>query len=188
MRRAKLIALSTALALTGAACTSGNAKPSSVSQDKAAANANLDRLNDAQPVPSFSWSQLRQNLIEINRAQAETTQTTTFFFNMGVASPVMSCPSIGYPIPTTMQLTNPLQEISHGSYGQSVVGQAEQTGVYTGDSTGTYVICVNAQGQAYGTYWEGFVYAITGPAEWDATAGQVKLVGPPSFEFTNGKG
>lgn len=184
MRRLLAIAAIALIGLT--ACTEG--QPSSVAEDKAAANANLDRLNDTQPVPEFRWSQLRQTLIEINRTQAETTQTTSFFFNMGVPNPIASCPSIGYPIPSTMQLTNPVQEITHGAHGQSVVAQAEQTGVYTGDSTGTYVLCVDATGEAYAFYWEGFVSVVTGPAEWDAAAGQVKLIGPPSFDFSETEG
>lgn len=163
-----------------------SSQPESVAQDKASADANLNRLNDAQPIPAFSWSQIRQNLIEINRAQAETTQTTTFFFNLGVTNPVTSCPSIGFPIPSTAQLTNPFQAIGDiGDNGSgAVIAQSEQTGIYTGDSSGTYVICVDALGKAYAAYWEGFVYAVTGPAEWDVTAGQAKLVGPPSFEFS----
>lgn len=175
----------TALALLATACTS---ESEAIRQDREAAEENLNRLNDAQPAPEYSWSQLRQNLIEINDAQAGTTQTTSFFFNQGVATPITVCPSIGFPIASTTQLTNPWQAARVGSEGRYVLSQAEQTGVYTGDSAGTYVICVNAEGKPYAQYWEGFVSTVTGPAEWDATAGQIKLIGPPSFEFTSGKG
>jgi hypothetical protein len=68
--------------------------------------------------------------------------------------------------------------------GSVALPQVEQTGIYTGDSTGTYVVCVDAQGRAYGDYWEGFVRTVTGPAEWNSETGQVELVGPPSFDFT----
>lgn len=176
------------LTLTAESCDDGT-QPSGVSQDKAVADANLDRLNDVQPIPEFNFSQLRQNLIEINSAQADTTQTTSFFFNLGSVDPISSCPSIGFPIPSTMQLTNPDQAVGDiGTNGSgAVIAQSEQTGVYTGDSTGTYVICVDATGDAYAFYWEGYVAAVTGPAEWDATVKQVKLIGPPSFEFSTTK-
>lgn len=93
-------------------------------------------------------------------------------------------PVVGIGNPTTAQLTNPDQIQSRAGSGWQVIAQAEQTGIYTGDSTGTYVICVDAEGDAYAHYWEGFVSAVAGPAEWDAKAGPVRLIGPPSFEFT----
>lgn len=178
-----LVALAIAcLALT--ACTTDGA----LKEDQAAASANLDRLNDSQPVPEFRWSQIRQNLIEITRAQSETTQTTSFFFNLGVADPISTCPSIGFPIPTTAQLTNPLQAVRVATGGDRVIlPQAEQSGIYTGNSTGTYVICVDATGAAYAQYWEGYVSTVAGPAQWNKTSGGVELIGPPSFEFSQGE-
>lgn len=148
----------------------------------------LKGYQTTQPTPVFTWSQLRQNLIEIETSQAHTTQTTSFFFNQGVANPVMSCPSIGFPIASTDQLSNPQQISFHGGSGgggNEVIPQVEANGVFTGDSTGTFVICVNAQGQPYASYWEGFVQTITGPAVWQN--GQVTLTGPPSFTFTKAR-
>lgn len=155
-----------------------------VSNDRDTSSQQLLDLQQAHPTPRFTRSQLRQNLIEITTAQAETTATTSFFYNMGVAQPVHSCPSIGFPIPTTMQLTNPEQSVNmgHQGGGSHTLPLAEQTGVYTGDSTGTYVICVDAQGDGYAMYWEGFVQTVAGPAEF--VDGQVQLTGPPSFEFS----
>lgn len=176
-----------AVALAAAGLTACTTESSAVRQDREAADANLNRLDDAQPVPEFNFSQLRQNLIEINTAQADTTQTTSFFFNLGTVDPVASCPSIGFPIPSTMQLTNPWQTSWRDS-GGAVVAQAEQTGVYTGDSSGTYVICIDATGDAYAFYWEGHVAAVTGPAEWDIAAKQIDLIGPPSFDFSAEQG
>lgn len=143
----------------------------------------LSRFQKTQPVPERPWSQLRQNLIEIEEAQMDTTQTTTFFFNMGVPNPVLTCPSIGFPIPSTAQLTNPQAKVRGAS--DAVIAQLESNGVYTGDSTGTYAICVSPQGKAYAVYWEGFVYTATGPATWDGK--QVQLIGPPSHKFSASK-
>lgn len=178
-----IIAIIIAVVLILASCSS-DGEPTAVSEDKDTAAQQLLDLQKAHPTPRFTRSQLRQNLIEITTAQAETTATTSFFYNMGVDQPVHSCPSIGFPIPTTMQLTNPEQSVrmGHDGGGSHTLPLAEQTGVYTGDSTGTYVICVDAEGNGYAMYWEGFVQTVAGPAEF--VDGQVKLIGPPSFDFT----
>ena len=152
--------------------------------DEAISEQILTDLQNAHPVPKFARSQLRQNLVELVTAQAQTTQTTTFFFNMGIESPVNFCPSIGFPIPATAQLTNPQQKEPGRGGGNIALPQVEPTGVYTGDTTGTYVMCIDGLGQAYAVYWEGFVQSITGPAAW--TGGRIELIGPPSFNFSEG--
>lgn len=174
MRKLTTLLLAGLLVLGLASCEQEDARVA----DERASEKVLLNLQDAHPVPLFQRSQLRQNLVEIVTAQAETTQTTSFFFNMGVTDPIMACPSIGYPIPSTAQLTNPMQ-LAHNS---TVIPQVEPSGVYTGESTGTYVICIDAQGRGYAVYWEGFVQTVSGPAEW--ADGQVKLVGAPSFDFS----
>lgn len=185
-----VIGILLSLVLIGTACeTDGDVNGSAaVSDDAQVSNQSLDRFQETQPVPVFPWSQLRQNLIELNTAQAQTTITTTFFFNLGVEDPISQCQSIGFPIPSTAQLTNPDQAVwRSGSNGRAgvTVGLAEQTGVYTGDSTGTYVICTDTNGNAYADYWEGYVKTITGVAEW--RDGQVVLVGEPTFDFSEGQ-
>lgn len=184
MRKTKLIAVLTTLVLALGACTGS-------SNDATQADAELSKtilteMQDAHPVPQFDRSQERQNLVELITARAQSTDTTTFFFNMGVAQPVNTCPSIGYPIPATMQVTNPQVGEYYHSGGTTVLPQVEPTGVYTGDTTGTYVLCLDAQGQGYAVYWEGFVQTVTGPAEF--VDGQVSLIGPPSFDFTTDVG
>ncbi len=169
-------------------CDSMN-PPSANQKDQNVSASILDGYQKDQPVPVKSWSQLRQNLIEIESSQADTTQTTSFFFNQGVADPLITCPSIGFPIPSTYQLTNPMQVVNRGQYdnGSVTTPQIEANGVYTGDSTGTYVICIDATGKPYASYWEGFVNTVTGPAVWDKETKTVKLTGPPSFDFTKEK-
>lgn len=134
---------------------------------------------DGQPIPKFTYSQLRQNLIEIQTAQANGIATTSFFFNQGVADPIKSCPSIGYALPSTYQLTAP--QALDGTY------QMESTGVYTADSTGTYVICVDAGGKGRATYWEGFVETEAGPAKWDTTTKQIVPTGEATGDFSTKK-
>lgn len=145
-------------------------------------------LELAQPLPHYNFSQIRQNLIELETAQANGVQTTSFFFNQGVANPIQTCPSIGAPIPTTTQLSNPLEQVRDPNGGNvphsSVLGQMDPNGVYSGPSSGTYVMCVAPNGKAYADYWEGFVQTVFGPAHWDSAQHQVVLDGPPSFKFT----
>jgi hypothetical protein len=141
-----------------------------------------------QPVPHYNFSQIRQNLIELENAEAQGVQTTTFFFNQGVADPIGECPSIGAPIPTTDQLTNPqqVQQHSDAGGGNVTIGQMDPDGVYSGDSTGTYVMCVGADGKPYADYWEGFVQTVFGAAKWDPASRSVQMIGAPSYTFTKG--
>lgn len=106
--------------------------------------------------------------------------TTSFFFLEGIGI-IDSCPSIGFPIPTTSNLSNPTQRVNEHD---SVINQAEATGIYTGDSSGTYVICVDPNGKPYANYWEGYVKAVTGVAHYDAAKGSIVLDGAPTAEFT----
>lgn len=148
----------------------------------------LDQFLQSQPIPRFNYSQLRQNLIEIQSAQANTTATTSFMFLMagsGATGPlVYSCPSIGFPIPASYQLTNPEQKVADGA----VIAQIESTGVYGGETTATYVICVGDDGEAFAFSHEGFVSTVTGPAHWDVEAGEIVMDGASSAEFTEAEG
>lgn len=167
----------------GASCSSSPGSAANKT-DQATAAKTLEAMQKNQPVPVFTYSQLRQNLIEIETAQAQTTQTTSFLFNQGVANPITICPSIGFPIPSTYQITNP-ESLYTSRNGNVTQPQVEANGIYTGDSTGTYVMCVDATGKPYAVYWEGFVQTVTGPAVWKD--GQVQLVGTPSFAFSTGE-
>lgn len=180
MKKAMIILFAAVIAL--GACSKENDRAREADED---ASADILRtMQRAHPVPSFERSQYRQNLVEILTSQANTTATTSFFFNMGVVDPVHSCPSIGFPIPSTAQLTNPDEVI--GGDTDVVVSQIEPNGVYSGESTGTYVICLDADGEGYASYWEGFVQTVSGPAEWNIERHTVELIGPSSFEFTTG--
>jgi hypothetical protein len=188
MNRVKIIfgaAIAIAILLIIPACT----QPDEENSDRKVSQDIEKRFLQSQPIPKFERSQLRQTLIEIQEAQADAIATTSFFFNQGVVDPIYSCPSLGMPIPTTSQLSNPeivVKKRGEGGYTQ-VLPNMEPTGIYTGDSTGTYVLCVDAQGRPFTMYWEGFVSNVAGAAEWNKESHQVELVGPPSGEFTGGK-
>lgn len=169
----------TALLATGALTACGT--PKSVNEDRKQTNNQLDRYQRNQPVPGYDYSQYRQTLLDVLGAQVHGVATTTFFFNQGVPAPVKSCPSIGFPIPSTAQLTNPEQRVG-GSGGPVTVGQAEPNGVYTGESSGTYVVCVAAGGKRRIDYWEGYVAAEGGPARWDDQSKQIVADGDPTVK------
>jgi hypothetical protein len=170
--------------LTSAGCFGGQAGEARRA-DTNAAGAQLRQYQQAQPVPKFTSSQLRQNLIEIETAQAHTTATTSFMFLLagtGQTGPlVKSCPSIGFPIPATYQLTSPDQPA--GNRG-AVVAQLEANGVFTGDTTGTYVMCVGEDGKPFAFYHEGYVSTVSGPAHWDNAKGEIVMDGSSSAPFT----
>src|SRR5262249_11308948 len=135
--------------------------------------------------------QMRQNLVEIETAQAKGVQTTSFFFNQGVVDPFLSCPSIGVPIPNTSSLSNPIQVERHGGDGGGNVGigQMDPNGTYgPNGSTGTYVMCIDATGTPYAQYWEGFVSTVFAPAKWNMATHQLELTGPASFKFSKKQG
>lgn len=182
-RKVLLVGVLLAIVVLAAGC---GKKKGARAQEQQENTQAVSQLIHTQPVPQFDYSQLRQNMIELATAEAEGVQTTSFFFNQGVQEPIGSCPSIGYPIPASFSLTAPEQFVGSGN-GNLALPQAEPTGVYPGDTTGTKVICVDAQGLAYAKYWEGFVDTETGPARWNPTTHTVELTGPPSFTFTKGK-
>lgn len=177
------LALVTTLGVTVAACDDGTQAQKSERQQAA---AGIDNLLRAQPVPAFGFSQIRQNLIELQTALANGTTTTTAFLNMGSNDPVFMCSSIGAPIAATTELTNPLQTEKHTSDGggNTVLNQMDPTGVYTGDSSGTYVMCVGQNGQVNPVYWEGTVMTAFGPAHWDKAAHQLVIDGPSGSKFS----
>lgn len=184
VRRLALIVAALVVAVTACA-TEGRAQSAERSQQE---QSSIAMVNN-QPLPVVTWSQLRQNLIEIEQSQATATQTTSFFFNQGIADPIWSCPSIGYAIPNTASLSNPTQVIWTGSNGGVATGgQMDPNGVYTPtSSTGTYVVCVDNAGRGYAAYWEGFVLTVSGPAAWDREKHTATLTGAPTAKFSTSR-
>lgn len=185
-RRSVAVAGAVVVGTVSLAACGGHGNAANNANAKAESNQ-LGIYNATQPLPVFNKSQLRQTLIEVETAQAQPTATTTFFFNLGTTDPISSCPSIGFPVATTDQVSNPDQVLNvnsyHGSPG-AVVPQIDPNGVYSGDSTGTYVLCLNASGVAYASYWEGYVYTVSGGASWDAKTHSITNVTNPTGNFS----
>jgi len=178
MRRIFAVALVIPAALL-AGCTH-NHPANRTNAEQRSTNTHRDWYQKNQPVPQFDWSQYRQTVLDVEQAQVHGVATTTFFFNLGTPRPIKVCPSIGFPVPTTAQLTNPDQVVSAPNSGSATIGQAEPNGVYPGGSSGTYVVCVAPSGVKYVSYWEGDVQTEGGPAHWDDKAGRIVLDGKPT--------
>ncbi|MCA9362526.1 hypothetical protein KC906_04065 [Candidatus Kaiserbacteria bacterium] len=170
IKRAIVVVLSIT---AGIAVLAGCNENSGTAENKRQTDNQLDQYNKVQPIPFYESSQYRATLLAIQDAQAKGLVTTTFFFNQGSVDPIKSCESIGYPVPTTAQLTSPDQSIGNGV----VISQMEPTGVYTGESTGTYVVCLKDDVPTV-DYWEGFVQTEGGPARWDREQKVVVATGP----------
>jgi hypothetical protein len=174
------------------ACSASTTAGQANSADANTSAQILHKMQQAQPVPQFDYSQIRQTLIDAETATAQSTQTTTFFFNQGVTDPVFVCPSIGFPVAATSQITNP-DQVSDGANqadtgtGNTTIAQIDPNGIYSGSSSATYVICVNGQGKAYLHHAEEFAHAISGPATWDYTHHRIQITGDPTFSPKVGK-
>lgn len=175
-----------AMGLGAAACGVGGGVSGKANKIESTAQGNDSLTFDQnQPPPHFPYSIYRKTLTEVQAIQALGSQTTSFFFNLGVQKPIFSCPSLGMPVPNTASLTNPNQAVwnSQGSNGVAGIslGQMDPNGVYTpSSSSGTNVLCLDSKGQPYIQYWEGNVDAVSGAATWDNASNQVVVTGQPT--------
>ena len=137
-------------------------------------------LENNQPLPHFNYSQERQNMKDIEAAEAQNVQTTSFFMNFGSPDPVGSCPSIGFGIPDSASLSNPLQTQGGGNQ-DTAIGQMDPTGIYAPvSSAGTFIICLTASGQPYIDRIESSVDTYGGPAAWNYTKHMAQMSGAPT--------
>jgi hypothetical protein len=167
------------IAVLGLSACSGSSNVSANQKDSKTSATILQHFQGSQPAPIFDWSQLRQTAIDAETAQANTTQTTSFFFVLGVRDPIFTCPSIGYPVPETDQITSPDQTNNYGnnSGGNTVTSQIDPNGVFGGNTTATFVICIGANGQKYLEHAEEDVHTVSGPAVWNETTHQIQITG-----------
>jgi hypothetical protein len=157
-RRRLTIAVALAGALAFGACSDDQGGDSSRSRESSAISTGFDRVTRSQQVPTFDWSQERQTLIDVLTVRAEGAHGTAEVTALD-GSLIWWCPTAGAPIPSTYQLTNPDQVLGRGgSNGDGLaIPQGEPTGIYTGDSQATYVLCLDDEGTAFARYDEGNV-------------------------------
>lgn len=184
-RKEKIIGGAIGLVAVGgiiAGCSSSGF-PSGQASENAQQQRDTTALEQTQPIPHFNWSQIRQTKIDSETIEANGTQTTSFGFQMGDPNPIWSCPSIGEPVPSNAELSNPAQVIKEGQYGDGsvTIGQQDPNGIYSSPSTtGTDVVCINSAGQKYLQYWEGNVDTVSSGATWQN--GQIVVSGTPTFQ------
>lgn len=165
----------TALVLSLGACTSSNGNTA----EHQLQLQDTTSLENNQPLPHFNYSQERQNMKDIEAAEAQDVQTTSFFLNLGDPDPVGSCPSIGFGIPDSASLSNPLQ--TAGGNNDAAIGQMDPTGVYAPvSSMGTFIICLTASGQPYINRIESSVDTYGGPAVWNYGKHMAQMDGAPT--------
>lgn len=139
-------------------CEDGSSKDkkSAEEREEDATGRSMNRMTASQQVPEYDFSQERQTLIEAQNIRAEGTHGTAQVYNLD-GSLRWWCPTVGAPVPSTYQLTNPWDvEWRGGTHGNSgaAVSRAEPTGVYSGDSEATWIVCLDDAGTAFGKYSE----------------------------------
>ena len=169
-------AMVVALTVTATACNNGN---NGNNAEHAAQQQDTTALENNQPLPHFNYSQERQNMKDIEAAEAQNVQTTSFFMNFGDPDPIGSCPSIGFGIPDSASLSNPLQ--TAGGNNDTAIGQMDPTGIYAPvSSAGTFIICLTASGSPYIDRIESSVDTYGGPATWNYTKHMAQMSGAPT--------
>lgn len=120
-----------------------------------------DIYNKAEPIQVFNYSMERHLMIQLYQVRNTTVQTWSYVVSKYTNSIVFECPSIGYPIPAGMQLTNPDKTVEGHWQGEfTSIPQPEPNGLYSSPSTdGTYIMCTNPDGTITPVYSEPNVMA-----------------------------
>jgi len=111
-----------------------------------------------QPIPIYDYSPERDIFIQLYNFRMKNVPTwTVICSNLGNC--IDYCPSLGYPLPADVQLTNPLKSEDAWSHGGSwspvVVEQREPNGLFSSKNTaGTWVMCVYEEGRVEPVYTE----------------------------------
>jgi len=135
---------------------------------------------DNQPAPFFDWSMERHVMIELYKARNNSVLTYSYVRNLN-GQVIFQCKSIGFPLPSNMQLTNSeaLANPSNSGYPSSqatALPQAEPNGLYSSPSTsGTYVMCLNSDGTVSPSYFEANVETHLSPLNGDTLSGNSVL-------------
>lgn len=79
-----------------------------------------------QPIPTFQWSLERHLLVQLYQARNQSVATYSYVVNQYTGRIQWRCTSLGFPIPATTQLTNPMRV----AYQNAVIPQPEPNGVY----------------------------------------------------------
>lgn len=190
MKKLGIIAIIPILAF-GAGCTTSKQQKQAgrnAAAEQKAVGDSFGRMQNSQPPPAFDWSQVRQTLIDVESAQATGATSTTAFYLEGIGL-IAWCPSIGAPVASTAQLSASKQWVDlPGDHTQDrmEVDQGEPTGVYVGQSSGTWTLCLDDNGKKFARYWEGYVDTTIGVVSNYPDEKRVRVTGS-TFNFTDHK-
>lgn len=162
-------------------------EPSAAQVEHQQQEAGTQSLLQNQPVPDLGgWSFERHVVIETYKARNRTIATYTY--TMTIDGKIIEiCSSIGYPIPYSTQLTNPLQAYG-ASQGYTSIGNPEPNGLYSPDNAeGTIVNCVNPDGSVTPTYWEPRIFALPYRIKADVVIARADDKAPTFSVDPNGK-
>jgi hypothetical protein len=135
------------------------------SRESSQVNQQQSNYTRNQPAPTFDWSLERSLMIQLYVARNQRLSTFTYVLNHMTGAVIMSCPSLGFPIPATTQLTNP-QTTATGYQSITTLAQAEPNGLYAPPSThGTWVMCLEPNGSIEPRYVENDVITTVRPME-----------------------
>jgi hypothetical protein len=122
-----------------------------------------------QPNDLFDYSQDRASFQAIYRARVQGKATWSASIPTQGGHPWFECPSKGYPIPASSQLTNP-ERPSPAFDGSSsafvTLPQGEPNGLFSGPTDGTYMQCIDTDGSLAPVYSEPQVLAWPYPVVW----------------------
>jgi hypothetical protein len=156
-----------AIACMGNSSCDSQVPATSVKQESNVVEKQQSIYVNAQPVPVFDWSLERHLMTELYKARNNAVATYSYVRNQYTGKILSSCPSIGFPISAATQLTSPSRTEEH--YGQEgggnvIIPQPEPNGLFTpAESRGTYVMCLNKDGQVTPRYYEEDVEAYVTP-------------------------
>ncbi len=133
-------------------------------EEQKAVQTGFNRLSNSQQVPTFDWSQERQTVIDVETIRATGATSTTAGYLEGIGL-IWWCPSAGAPVPSSYQLSGSTQWVDlpdDNSRELFSIDQGEPTGVYIGQSSGTWTLCLDNNGKKFAKYWEGYVDSTIG--------------------------
>ncbi len=135
-------------------------QPDSDQRENAAVEDQQNTYVRNQPPPHFDWSFERHLMTKLYEARNRAVTTTSYAVSSYTGKIIFQCPSIGFPIPATTQLTNPQRIVRYGGAAVSAIAQAEPNGLYAPPQTdATWIMCVGPDGNVEPVYMEEHVIA-----------------------------
>lgn len=123
-------------------------------RDQELTSSQQTHLRRVHPLPWFDYSRELEIYTQIYKARNRSVATHTVWrSDFGMIEG--DCPSIGFPVPYDVQVTNPLQVIGGHSGGPAVVEQAEPNGLFSSKATSaTWIPCAGDDGSIFPIYVE----------------------------------